>query len=689
MGRVGTEQTVPTTDAEKWVQDARLKAESQFRPFDPDIGADALATGNELLNIHHMRTQGASVSACTPGNEAAPLNAREDAREDKSPATAIFNYCMLDDPARCPSELLALVSPGTPQTESRDPQSCTVPPFGVHSSPIDAGNPSRGHESSQVAENVTDIQPCENGLSPLSCHLIEDLVQATTRTANVTTGAAGVFDAMDSLISEASSSPFSFAVPVPEKCQSTPGNGRGGALHGNQASVLDKKIFSQSLGDPYSVVSSRKISCGPYSRTAKNIVGLDELQDGSSNGASLLHQPSNNIPGVTEGAIFKGHPRFGKTPKMKQPGNAGGGTKRKPRTYSRATPSQHCHVCSRRPTEASPHAACGNLAHGMCRKTICEKCFLKYGWNLADAREASKTGWLCPHCQGICPDRAQCHIYDRTSERRRNKTVNHRKSKQKARQGDLAKTILGGETESTANAITAEDADIAPGGNRTGHAQKRKQATKKHAKRNAQIETPSISLEGLNCPGQGDTNVALGGSPRPGISSDAANPLEHGVPQGTVHPGSFRTPEQQEIVLDLLFQTKKPLSGAKGRKGVAQLSTAKVKGRPASSGGKNAGRKAGKGRNSTGRPLKLTDKAPDCILETVTQHIMHIPEIPTQGLDTACADNVAEDFASYSSYQAAQGIFPMGLDDVMDVFGDGGTASVENVNETIEHGSVL
>jgi hypothetical protein len=102
---------------------------------------------------------------------------------------------------------------------------------------------------------------------------------------------------------------------------------------------------------------------------------------------------------------------------------------RKSRTYARPTPSQHCHVCSRRPTEASPHSVCGNLTRGKCRKTVCEKCLIQYGLPLDAARNAQETGWVCPHCNGKCPERAQCHIYDRTSERRRNKTVNHRKPK--------------------------------------------------------------------------------------------------------------------------------------------------------------------------------------------------------------------------------------------------------------------
>lgn len=103
--------------------------------------------------------------------------------------------------------------------------------------------------------------------------------------------------------------------------------------------------------------------------------------------------------------------------------------KRKPRTYSQAVPSQHCHICSRRPTEGSPHQVCGNLQKGRCRKTICTKCFLQFRWDLTAAREAPPGTWECPHCRGQCPQRAQCVIYNRTSDRRRLKLINHRKRK--------------------------------------------------------------------------------------------------------------------------------------------------------------------------------------------------------------------------------------------------------------------
>lgn len=113
--------------------------------------------------------------------------------------------------------------------------------------------------------------------------------------------------------------------------------------------------------------------------------------------------------------------------------NGKGGTrrtdKRKPRTYSQAVPSQHCHICSRRPGANAPHAVCGNLVRGRCRKTICTKCFATFRWDLNAATKGPPGSWECPHCRGECPQRAQCVIYNRTSDRRRLKLINHRKRK--------------------------------------------------------------------------------------------------------------------------------------------------------------------------------------------------------------------------------------------------------------------
>lgn len=46
-----------------------------------------------------------------------------------------------------------------------------------------------------------------------------------------------------------------------------------------------------------------------------------------------------------------------------------------------------------------------------------------WDWNWAIE---SNNAWVCPHCQGICPERAQCAIYRRTNERRREQQLMQR-----------------------------------------------------------------------------------------------------------------------------------------------------------------------------------------------------------------------------------------------------------------------
>jgi hypothetical protein len=232
------------------------------------------------------------------------------------------------------------------------------------------------------------------------------------------------FELMESLIADAQSSPFSFSMPIPS--QSTPRVARGSdtsalAKEGNlltfpsgssQQPVQSDIVLGDHLRDSHESNSSHANRC-----IAKNS-GRSRLET-SAIGTGISRAQA--FPETMIGKTDSDNRPNGRVPKT--------ASKRKPRTYSRAIPSQHCHICSRRPTEESPHAACGNLNKGKCRKTICRKCFNQYKWDVEAAKFASVTGWVCPHCQGICPDRAQCHIYDRTSERRRNKTVNHRKSK--------------------------------------------------------------------------------------------------------------------------------------------------------------------------------------------------------------------------------------------------------------------
>lgn len=96
----------------------------------------------------------------------------------------------------------------------------------------------------------------------------------------------------------------------------------------------------------------------------------------------------------------------------------------KPRTYQDATPSKHCHICSARPSTASPHVVCANLRRGTCRKTVCAKCFARHAWDIRAARTARN--WRCPHCSAACPRAAQCFIYGRTTARRRQNALRAR-----------------------------------------------------------------------------------------------------------------------------------------------------------------------------------------------------------------------------------------------------------------------
>ena len=91
--------------------------------------------------------------------------------------------------------------------------------------------------------------------------------------------------------------------------------------------------------------------------------------------------------------------------------NSGGGWK------GRSTPSRFCHICSRTAKKVEL-LACANLASGACRKVVCEKCFSEYNWDWKSA-EKNRSSWQCTHCRRVCPRRAQCAIYRRTNERRR------------------------------------------------------------------------------------------------------------------------------------------------------------------------------------------------------------------------------------------------------------------------------
>lgn len=98
-----------------------------------------------------------------------------------------------------------------------------------------------------------------------------------------------------------------------------------------------------------------------------------------------------------------------------------GNTMRKPKTYSAPVASRFCHICSRMPRKGQGSVTCRRMAEGLCRKIVCEQCMIEQGWDFLGMKQ-DEDKWLCPHCQGSCPPRSQCHIYRRVNARRKRRT---------------------------------------------------------------------------------------------------------------------------------------------------------------------------------------------------------------------------------------------------------------------------
>ncbi len=132
---------------------------------------------------------------------------------------------------------------------------------------------------------------------------------------------------------------------------------------------------------------------------------------------SMMRRVIGNVGATTtttstaprHGGIRKPGVRATLTPPLME--DIGGGWK------GRSTPSRFCHICSRTAKKVEL-LACANLASGACRKVVCEKCFAEYKWDWKTA-EKNRSSWQCTHCRRVCPRRAQCAIYRRTNERRR------------------------------------------------------------------------------------------------------------------------------------------------------------------------------------------------------------------------------------------------------------------------------
>lgn len=111
---------------------------------------------------------------------------------------------------------------------------------------------------------------------------------------------------------------------------------------------------------------------------------------------------------------------------------------RKQKTYPKpVAPSRFCHICSRMPRRGQGHAVCRRMADGLCRKIVCEQCVRDLGWNFEEISVSPST-WLCPHCAGSCPERSQCHIYNRINARRKSASP---PPVRKEEPGSLAETL--------------------------------------------------------------------------------------------------------------------------------------------------------------------------------------------------------------------------------------------------------
>lgn len=105
--------------------------------------------------------------------------------------------------------------------------------------------------------------------------------------------------------------------------------------------------------------------------------------------------------------------------------------KRKQAKFLKPIPSRYCHICARTPKTVR-NVVCAKMKTGYCRKVVCERCFNDYGWDWKAANEPT-SNWICPHCVGKCPKRAQCHTYSKTNNRLRVKRIIEKKTLRNAK----------------------------------------------------------------------------------------------------------------------------------------------------------------------------------------------------------------------------------------------------------------
>lgn len=148
---------------------------------------------------------------------------------------------------------------------------------------------------------------------------------------------------------------------------------------------------------------------------------------------------------------------------------------RKRATFEAPTPSNYCHICSRTPNRGIKLAVCAALREGLCRKVVCERCFGEYALGCSFEDAASKAvEWKCVHCQGICPERAQCRTYQ---------NVNRKLRLQRLRQSV-------GPVESAAGTATVAAATVAAGTAASAHPPR--QRPHQHRKKKQQVNADTM-----------------------------------------------------------------------------------------------------------------------------------------------------------------------------------------------------
>ncbi|KAA8497704.1 hypothetical protein FVE85_5289 [Porphyridium purpureum] len=118
-------------------------------------------------------------------------------------------------------------------------------------------------------------------------------------------------------------------------------------------------------------------------------------------------------------------------------------------------PSRFCHICTKS-SRMVRQAVCCNLLSGVCRKVICEKCFEENEWDF-ELAVSEDSGWVCSHCAGVCPNRAQCTFYRKANKKVQVKRKEQRRAARAQKLAQEAGTVSP--TLSTSNKMSSKGSD--------------------------------------------------------------------------------------------------------------------------------------------------------------------------------------------------------------------------------------